>query len=197
MLDDAKISKSLGQRHRAARARSTSTASTRCASGCARRCRSARTGTLSLDELHERYERELGNDLGNLLSRTTAMIARYRGGASPRSRRGPVRARTPRSRARSRARRGSTPGISPARSRRSGRSSAGSTATSRQTKPWELAKDDARVDELDAAFSTTLADGLRASPSRSSPYLPETSRADPRGPRTAGRPRLGERRARP
>ena len=37
-------------------------------------------GTVSLDSLHERYERELGNELGNLLSRTTAMIARYRGG---------------------------------------------------------------------------------------------------------------------
>ena len=38
-------------------------------------------GDVSLDSLHERYERELGNDLGNLLSRTTAMIARYRDGA--------------------------------------------------------------------------------------------------------------------
>jgi methionyl-tRNA synthetase len=37
-------------------------------------------GTISVEGLHERYERELGNDLGNLLSRTTAMIARYRGG---------------------------------------------------------------------------------------------------------------------
>lgn len=37
-------------------------------------------GSISLDGLHERYERELANDLGNLLSRTTAMIARYRGG---------------------------------------------------------------------------------------------------------------------
>jgi methionyl-tRNA synthetase len=37
-------------------------------------------GTISIEGLHERYERELGNDLGNLLSRTTAMIARYRDG---------------------------------------------------------------------------------------------------------------------
>jgi methionyl-tRNA synthetase len=36
---------------------------------------------VSLDSLHERYERELANDLGNLLSRTTAMIDRYLGGA--------------------------------------------------------------------------------------------------------------------
>jgi methionyl-tRNA synthetase len=37
-------------------------------------------GNISVDGLHERYERELGNDLGNLLSRTTAMVARYREG---------------------------------------------------------------------------------------------------------------------
>jgi methionyl-tRNA synthetase len=37
-------------------------------------------GSVSLDSLHERYERELANDLGNLLSRTTAMIDRFLGG---------------------------------------------------------------------------------------------------------------------
>ena len=36
---------------------------------------SAVGGMLSIEGLHERYERELGNDLGNLVSRTTAMIA--------------------------------------------------------------------------------------------------------------------------
>ena len=40
-------------------------------------------GSVSIDSLHERYERELANDLGNLLSRTTAMIARYLGGELP------------------------------------------------------------------------------------------------------------------
>ena len=40
-------------------------------------------GSASVDSLHERYETELGNDLGNLLSRTTAMSARYRGGTLP------------------------------------------------------------------------------------------------------------------
>ena len=47
---------------------------------CPRRL--VRSGRQRVDRrLHERYERELGNDLGNLLSRTTAMIARYLGGA--------------------------------------------------------------------------------------------------------------------
>jgi methionyl-tRNA synthetase len=40
-------------------------------------------GSVSLESIRERYERELGNELGNLLSRTTAMIARYREGSLP------------------------------------------------------------------------------------------------------------------
>ncbi len=40
-------------------------------------------GSASIEGLHERYERELANDLGNLLSRTTAMIARYLEGELP------------------------------------------------------------------------------------------------------------------
>ena len=40
-------------------------------------------GSASLAGIAERYERELGNDLGNLLSRTTAMIDRYRDGRLP------------------------------------------------------------------------------------------------------------------
>src|SRR5207237_9654418 len=46
----------------------------------ARVARFGQDGNASADDLHERYERELGNDLGNLVSRTTAMIARYREG---------------------------------------------------------------------------------------------------------------------
>ena len=37
-------------------------------------------GNASIEDVHTRYERELGNDLGNLLSRTTALIARSNGG---------------------------------------------------------------------------------------------------------------------
>jgi len=40
-------------------------------------------GSASLADIAARYERELGNDLGNLLSRTTAMIAKYRDGDLP------------------------------------------------------------------------------------------------------------------
>jgi methionyl-tRNA synthetase len=38
-------------------------------------------GSASIDGIRERYENELANDLGNLLSRTTAMIAQYRSGS--------------------------------------------------------------------------------------------------------------------
>ena len=61
---------------------------------CVRAVSFGQDGAASIDGVHERYERELGNDLGNLLSRTTAMIARYRGGhldASP-SDTSPIRA---------------------------------------------------------------------------------------------------------
>jgi len=47
---------------------------------CARAVSFGQDGAASLSGIHERYERELGNDLGNLLSRTTAMVARYRHG---------------------------------------------------------------------------------------------------------------------
>jgi methionyl-tRNA synthetase len=38
-------------------------------------------GSASIDGIRERYENELANDLGNLLSRTTAMVAQYRSGS--------------------------------------------------------------------------------------------------------------------
>src|SRR5258708_2502048 len=47
---------------------------------CARAVSFGQDGSASIDGIHDRYERELGNDFGNLLSRTTAMIERYREG---------------------------------------------------------------------------------------------------------------------
>ena len=47
---------------------------------CARAVSFGQDGAASIAGIQERYERELGNDLGNLLSRTTAMVARYRNG---------------------------------------------------------------------------------------------------------------------
>ena len=50
---------------------------------CARAVSFGQDGNVALDGVRDRYERELGNDLGNLLSRTTAMLARYRDGSLP------------------------------------------------------------------------------------------------------------------
>jgi methionyl-tRNA synthetase len=38
-------------------------------------------GSASIEGIRERYDNELANDLGNLLSRTAAMVAQYRGGS--------------------------------------------------------------------------------------------------------------------
>jgi methionyl-tRNA synthetase len=138
---------------------------------CARAVSFGQDGNVSLDSFQERYERELGNDLGNLLSRTTAMIARYREGRL---------AKTP------------GPGAFDADALResvverldrfdiTGALDEIWQAVRRlnqhveQSAPWELAKDDAKSAELDAVLYD-LADGLCAVAVALAPYLPETS----------------------
>jgi methionyl-tRNA synthetase len=129
-------------------------------------------GSVSIDTLHERYERELGNDLGNLLSRTTAMLAKYRDGRIP---------------------------LAPSPADPAGLERLASEVPGRldefdltgaldviwdsvrslnkfvtDTKPWELAKDEANADELDRVLYA-LADGLRAVAVALHAYLPETT----------------------
>ena len=138
---------------------------------CARAVSFGQDGSASLDDIRERYERELGNDLGNLLSRTTAMIARYRDG---------VLAKTPgagvfdvdalRASLIERLDRFDITGAleeiwqAVRRLNQHVESSA----------PWELAKDEARSGELDAVLYD-LTDGLCAVAVAVSPYLPETA----------------------
>ncbi len=76
---------------------------------CARSVSFGQDGAASVDGVRERYERELGNDLGNLLSRTTAMVARYREASCAPSRRPPPRSRRSSSRSARTSRRASTP----------------------------------------------------------------------------------------
>jgi methionyl-tRNA synthetase len=130
-------------------------------------------GSISLEGLHERYERELGNDLGNLLSRTTAMIARYQGGtlataavseelaAGLDALRGEVAARFDRF--------DLTGALDVVweHVRRLNRHV-------ERTAPWELAKDEARAEELDRVLYE-LADGLRALAIALAAFVPETS----------------------
>jgi methionyl-tRNA synthetase len=129
-------------------------------------------GSVSLDSLHERYEKELGNDLGNLLSRTTAMLVKYRDGRIP-----PAESL-----------------LEPATLDELRATVAGKldvfditgaldaiwdlvrqlNKLVTDTKPWELAKDEANAAKLDRVLYT-LADGLRAVAVALAAYLPETS----------------------
>jgi methionyl-tRNA synthetase len=141
---------------------------------CARSVSFGQDGTVLLDSVRERYERELANDLGNLLSRTTAMIARYRGGTlsavpSPDSEIAAILA----------------PLGADVAARLDAFDLTGALeriwevvrALNRYveaTAPWQLAKDEARADELERVLYD-LVDGLRAVAVALAAYVPETS----------------------
>jgi methionyl-tRNA synthetase len=124
-----------------------------------------------VEDVHERYERELANDLGNLVSRTTAMIARYREGRLVRS---------PGSGAFDAA------ALREAIVGRFDRYDITGALDSiwqavhalnqhvETTAPWNLAKDEARSVELDTVLYD-LADGIVAVAVALAPYLPETA----------------------
>jgi methionyl-tRNA synthetase len=139
----------------------------------ARVTRFGQDGNASVDDFHEHYERELGNDLGNLVSRTTAMIARYRDGrvapGRPNEELGGL--------------------LEHVRAKLVERFDAWDLTGGLEdiweivrwlnkhvesTAPWQLAKDDAQAGELDAVLYD-LADGLRAVTVALSPYLPDTA----------------------
>jgi methionyl-tRNA synthetase len=141
---------------------------------CARSVSFGQDGVASIDSLRERYERELGNDLGNLLSRTTAMVARYRQGtfAEAPSDDSEVAAI-----------------LAPLGDDVAARLDAfdltgaleriwevvrGLNRHVEVTAPWQLAKDEARSAELDRVLYD-LVDGLRAVAVALAAYLPETS----------------------
>jgi methionyl-tRNA synthetase len=131
-------------------------------------------GDVSLDGFRERYERELGNDLGNLLSRTTALIARSRGGeiaAVPDPASGLAAAA------------GRLHDEVPELLDRFDITTAldriwdyvrGLNRHVEQTKPWELARADADTPELDRVLYD-LADGLRVAAVALSAYVPATA----------------------
>jgi methionyl-tRNA synthetase len=82
LLDDLKISKSLGNAVNPLELIDVYGADA-VRYWCTRAVSFGHDGSASLADIANRYERELGNDLGNLLSRTTAMIAKYREGRVP------------------------------------------------------------------------------------------------------------------
>jgi methionyl-tRNA synthetase len=130
-------------------------------------------GSASVDALHERYERELANDLGNLVSRTTAMISRYGGGRIEPGPRNEELATA----------------LDALREKLVARFDAYDLTGGLEDiwevvrllnrhveakAPWQLAKDESKTDEL-AAVLYDLADGLRAVAVAVSPYIPETA----------------------
>jgi methionyl-tRNA synthetase len=130
-------------------------------------------GNISVDGLHERYERELGNDLGNLLSRTTAMVARYRDGTVP------VVAGTEELAAELDALASRVVDRLDAYDLTGGLDESWEVVRAlnrhvEQNAPWELAKDDARAADLDRVLFD-LIDGLRVLAVVLSPYLPDTA----------------------
>ena len=130
-------------------------------------------GSVSLDSVHERYERELANELGNLLSRTTAMIARYRAGRLAAT-------------DNSSAIREAIEALGPAVAQRVDTWDLTGALESiwavvrrlnayvEETKPWELAKDDADLSKLDGVLFD-LADGLRCLAVALAAFVPRTS----------------------
>ncbi len=139
----------------------------------ARVTRFGQDGNASIEDVHERYERELGNDLGNLLSRTTAMIARYRSGRIAEAAwDSPLRAGLD-ALARSVPQRLDDWDLS------GGLEEIWSVIRSlnryvEDTAPWQLAKDDAQADQLDRTLYD-LADGLRVVAIALAAYLPEST----------------------
>jgi len=130
-------------------------------------------GNASVEDVHTRYERELANELGNLLSRTTALIGRSRDGRLVPAEVSPELASAIDELGRRLPERLDAWDLTGALEsiwelvRRLNRHV-------EQTKPWELAKDENRVAELDQVLYE-LADGLRAIAVAVSSYLPETA----------------------
>ncbi|HWH54075.1 MAG TPA: methionine--tRNA ligase [Gaiellaceae bacterium] len=139
----------------------------------ARVTRFGQDGNVSAEDLHERYERELGNDLGNLLSRTTALIAQYRDGRIPDAAwNSPFRHEL-----------GELAQIVPERLDDYDLSGALDAIWSvvralnkyvEDREPWQLAKDDGKAEDLDRTLFD-LADGLRAVAIALASYLPNTA----------------------
>jgi methionyl-tRNA synthetase len=128
-------------------------------------------GSASVDGVRERYETELANDLGNLLSRTTAMIARYRDGKLVRGDAEPPLDLDELGREVSeRFERLDVTGALETvwQGVRRLNQYVGAEA------PWQLAKDPAQASRLDGALYN-LVDGLTALAVALAPFLPETA----------------------
>jgi methionyl-tRNA synthetase len=140
---------------------------------CFREVSFGQDGGVSTVTFGERYEAELANELGNLASRTTAMISRYRDGVVPET---DVDAALQEDFAGLREevctlldRAEITQALDRIwqRVRRLNR-------YVEERAPWQLAKDDARAGDLDVTLRS-LAEGLRVVTVLLAPYIPESA----------------------
>ncbi|HEV2755657.1 MAG TPA: class I tRNA ligase family protein [Actinomycetota bacterium] len=125
-------------------------------------------GSVSMDGVERRYETELANDLGNLASRTIAMVRRYRDGAVPQVPHDEL-----------------TAGLEEevAAAMDEWRISDALEAVWKRVRrlnryveeqaPWKLAKEDDREQDLDRVLASLIA-GLRVVSEQLQPFLPET-----------------------
>jgi methionyl-tRNA synthetase len=140
---------------------------------CFREVSFGQDGAVSTAGFESRYETELANDYGNLASRTIAMIARYRDGATPQAEPDPALA----------AEFEGLPGevvdlldraeITQALERIWQRVRRLNRYVEEQG-PWKLAKDPEQADRLDTVLRS-LAEGLRVVTVLLHPYMPETT----------------------
>jgi methionyl-tRNA synthetase len=128
-------------------------------------------GTASIEGIRGRYDNELANDLGNLLSRTTAMVAQYREGSL---RRGgadaPLDLKALGDDVAERLDRFDVTGALDAVWE--GVRALNQYVTAEA--PWQLAKDDTNASRLDGVLYN-LVDGLTALAVALAPFLPETA----------------------
>ena len=140
---------------------------------CFREVSFGHDGGVSTKTFEERYLSELANDYGNLASRTIAMIARYRDGATPDAEPDAALAADFDGLADEVVELLDRAEITQAleriwqRVRRLNR-------YVEETAPWQLAKEDAKQDELDVTLRS-LAEGIRAVTVLLHPYIPETA----------------------
>ncbi len=130
-------------------------------------------GSVSTAAFEQRYESELANELGNLASRTIAMLVRYRDSSVPAGALDPLLGKDfaglPERVSECLDRAELTGALDHIwqRVRRLNR-------YVEEQAPWQLAKDDARSDDLDGVLAT-LAEGLRVVTVLLWPYLPASS----------------------
>jgi methionyl-tRNA synthetase len=130
-------------------------------------------GSVSTAQFEARYESELANEYGNLASRTIAMVSRYRDGSVPRCELDTELgaeidgAAGEMAQLLDRAELTQALDVVWRRIRRLNR-------YVEEQAPWQLAKDEARADELDRVLAS-LVEGLRVVTVLLHPYLPETA----------------------